>query len=214
MENLQKKSQGASTNAEKYGKLASEIERTIDMQNDNASIDTEEKVNAQPETEADEGAAEFSIGDAEIERAVRAGLSVSDARAFTSKDAFEHVLATLEKRGNDLKDGKGEKSVVEDSDDFDFPELTEDEEFDPKLVKLSSTVKKMGKLLKELNTMRKAGVSAAQGTSDSPDEGAKTPQAGRMKIARPGGVPSARREKTENDVLAEVAGVISSKFKL
>lgn len=176
-----------------------------------------------PPKDDGDGEGAFSVGDAEIERAVKAGLSVADARAFTDKGVFERVCAALEAKnapdGKISKDsGKDAKDGDEESADFDVPELTEDEEFDPKLVKLSSAVRKMGDALKamreENRTLREA-VGRSKEERDAERAAARAAAVEdrkNLRIAKPGGVPGTRKAKTEEDVLAEVAGELSSKF--
>lgn len=188
-----------------------------------------------PETEGDSTteATPFSVGDAEIERAVKAGLSVADARAFTDKGVFERVCAALEAKatppdGGEKKistDESGKKNGEggdEDSFNFDVPELTEDEEFDPKLVKLGSVMKQMGDALKALREENKSlreqfGKSEEKAALDAAKEAEKAKKLEdrkALRIAQPGGVRGQRREKTDDDILAEVAGDIASKFNL
>ena len=171
----------------------------------------------------------FEIGDAEIERAVKAGMSIADARSFKDKSAFERVCSLLEGKaapadGDASKASKDSgdkpKDGDEDSADFDVPDITEDEEFDPKLVKLGSVVRKMGDALKSLREENKAlremvgksGEDQAERERKEAEKAAALEKRKSLRLAPPGGEPGKRKEKTEDDVMAEVASEISSKF--
>lgn len=173
----------------------------------------------------------FAAGDAEIERAVRAGLSVADARAFIDRGAFERVCAMLEAKGQapgapgggKISEGSGKDGGGGDdgSADFDVPELTEDEEFDPKLVRLGSAVRKMGDALKSLreeNRSLRERLGKPGEEAPAPARGAGMPgrqeERKALRIARPGGERGRRGEKTEDDILAEVAGEVASRFNI
>lgn len=171
----------------------------------------------------------FEIGDAEIERAVKAGMSIADARSFKDKSAFERVCSLLEGKGAPA-DGDASKASKDsgdkpkdgdgDSADFDVPDITEDEEFDPKLVKLGSVVRKMGDALKSLREENKAlremvgksGEDQAERERKEAEKAAALEKRKSLRLAPPGGEPGKRKEKTEDDVMAEVASEISSKF--
>lgn len=178
---------------------------------------------ASPSTSDD---APFSVGDAEIERAVKCGMSIADARAFKDKDAFDRICTMLEARGGgDKTISKGSeekpKGGDDDSADFDVPEITEDEEFDPKLVKLGSVVRKMGDALKAMREENKS-LRAAIGKSEEEkakakgeaEKAAALEKRKSLHIAQPGGVRGQRREKTDDDIMAEVADDIASKFNI
>lgn len=240
-----KNQQGASTTAANYDTMKAEIEKSVEtMPADESTSPAEEPKNDAPAaTPAEEippkddapapeaGAAEaFEIGDAEIERAVKAGMTVADARAFKDKAAFERVCSLLEGKGAP-KDGETPPKTSTDSDDkpkdgdddsadFDVPELTEDEEFDPKLVKLGAVVRKMGDALKSLREENKSlremagkfGEEKAERERKEAEKAAALEKRKSLRIAPPGGEPGKRKEKTEDDVMAEVASEIASKF--
>lgn len=244
-EKIEKIAEGASTGGAEYDTIAAQVAKAVEEMPADASTveepekaktptgdaaETQPKEETPPETKGD-GDGAFTVGDAEIERAVKAGLSVADARAFTDKGVFERVCAALEAKNAPPADGgenKISKDSVEkpkdgdgDSADFDIPELTEDEEFDPKLVKLSAAVRKMGDALKSLreenNSLReRVGKSEEEAhNAEREAEKAKALEERRsLRIAKPGGVSGTRKEKTEEDALAEVAGIVSSKFNI
>lgn len=229
------KPESASTCQQNYDTMKSQIEKAVEEMPAEETIDAPEKpaeepkgaeAPKEPETPApkDGGAEAFTVGDAEIERAVKAGLSVADARSFTDKGAFERICSMLE-----AKNAPGDKTISKDSGekpkdgdgdsaDFDIPELTEDEEFDPKLVKLSAAVRKMGDALKSLmeeNNSLRERVGKSEERKREAEKAAKVEERNKtLRLAPPGGVKGTRKEKTEDDILAEVAGEISSKFNI
>ena len=239
---MEKNEEGASTSKHEFDTLSAEVQKAVEeMPIDASTEDPDNKGNPSGEAAdtpphndapADDkgdgdGNAAFTVGDAEIERAVKAGLSVADARAFTDKGVFERVCAALEakatatpatttSKGNEEKPKDGDGDTA----DFDIPELTEDEDFDPKLVKLGAVVRKMGDALKSLreenNALReKFGKSEeeAQKAAKEAEKAKKLEQRKTLRLAPPGGESGGKRkEKTEDEVLAEVASEISSKF--
>ena len=239
-----KNQEGASTTAANYDTMKAEIEKAVEtMQADESTSPAEEpKKDAPAAAPAEETPPKddapapkadapeaFEIGDAEIERAVKAGMSIADARSFKDKSAFERVCSLLEGKGAPAdgdaskasKDsGDKPKDGDEDSADFDVPDITEDEEFDPKLVKLGSVVRKMGDALKSLREENKAlremvgksGEDQAERERKEAEKAAALEKRKSLRIAPPGGEPGKRKEKTEDDVMAEVASEISSKF--
>ena len=114
--------------------------------------------------------------------------------------------------GEKPKDGDG------DSADFDVPELTEGEDFDPKLVKLGAVVRKMGdalKAMREENRSLRETIGKSEERKREAEKAAKVEERNKsLRLAPPGGVKGARKEKTEEDILAEVAGEIASKFNI
>lgn len=173
---MKKNEESASTSKHEYDIISSEIEKAVDM-----SIESDRQKKAEgseepaieavetPTPAAEEPAAAFEVGDAEIERAVKAGLSIADARAFKDRDAFERVMSRLEGKGDQPKegiskaDGEGDEDRVDDSPEDDIPTLPEDEDYDPKLV---DAFKRMGAMLKasmkEVRALKKAGKSAEE----------------------------------------------------
>lgn len=104
------------------------------------------------------------ITDAHIERAVKAGLSIADAKAFSSPEAFDRVVSMLEskKGGDDIPAAKKEEEV----DDFDLqlPELDPDE-YDEKII---AGFNSMGDAIKRLLGENKALTAkiASNGAAD------------------------------------------------
>lgn len=124
---------------------------------------------AEPEKGGDGGdPAPFSPDDALVERAVKAGLSLADARSFTSQDVMERVCAALEsksaKPADDPSGRDGADTAAADGEDTgidQIPELSEDEDYDPKLVSAFNGMKKL--LAAQQQTIAKllrAGASA------------------------------------------------------
>ena len=232
MEKIEKNAEGASTKGTEYAKIAAEVSKAVEQMPADVSTDKPEDANPAPADdpakqdgtppEKDGGEGDFTVGDAEIERAVRAGLSVADARAFKDKAAFERVCSMLEKNGGgkaSADNGKGGEGGGEKPLDFDVPELTEDEDFDPKVVKLGAVVKQMGGVLKSLmeenKSLREQVGKSAEGKAAAAKEAAKAAELEKrnaLRLAPPGGQRGQRKEKSEDEVMAEVASEISSKF--
>lgn len=86
------------------------------------------------------------ITDAMLERAVKAGMSIEDARTFQSAEALDRICTRLEaKPDNTEKSGKkGDAEGAEDEDDplKDIPELNPDE-YDETLVKVMGGLRKI-----------------------------------------------------------------------
>ena len=229
------KPESASTCQQNYDTMKSQIEKAVEEMPAEETIEAPEKPVEEPkgaeapkEPEApapkDGGGEAFTVGDAEIERAVKAGLSVADARSFTDKGAFERICSMLEAKnapgGKEISKDSEEKPKDGDGDsaDFDIPDITEDEDFDPKLVKLGAVVRKMGDALKAMREENKSLREAVGKSEEAKREAAKAAKVEErnktLRLAPPGGVKGARKEKTEDDILAEVAGEISSKFNI
>ena len=229
------KPESASTCQQNYDTMKSQIEKAVEEMPAEETIEAPEKPVEEPEgAEApkepeapapkDGGGEAFTVGDAEIERAVKAGLSVADARAFTDKGAFERVCSMLEAKnapgGKEISKDSGEKPKdgEGDSADFDIPDITEDEDFDPKLVKLGAVVRKMGdalKAMREENKSLREAVGKSEEAKREAEKAAKVDERNKtLRLAPPGGVKGSRKEKTEDDVLAEVASEIASKFNI
>lgn len=93
------------------------------------------------------------ITDSHIERAIKAGLSIADAKAFSSAESFERIVSMLESKngGDDIPAAKTEEQSDEDF-DLQLPELDPDE-YDEKIV---AGFKSMGDAIKRLLGENKA----------------------------------------------------------
>lgn len=166
--------ESASTQSEDFDKIISGMDDTVDRVLALAGTEQpedgsgEENINA----DADDGGksgrdpahSAFTPDDAMIERAVRAGISISDAKAIPSKEMFERLCASLESKAAPVPktdEGKGAEEGADDPADDDIPQLPTDEDYDDKLV---DAFNKMGTMLKEarkeIASLRKAGTSA------------------------------------------------------
>ena len=181
-----KNQEGDSTSSENYDIISAQIEGAVDMvlsqetknggetgdqpTGGNAGTDAGTTVQKPAgEEQPSETPTEFSASDADIERAVKAGLSVADAKSFKDKAAFDRVCAALEgkaaPKGDTATGGKpgepGKESPEENAGEFEIPTLPDDEGFDPKLV---DAFGKMGNLLKQVMKenaeLKKAGTTA------------------------------------------------------
>lgn len=109
-----------------------------------------------------EAAEPFAPDDALVERAVKAGLSLADARAFTSKDSMERILTALEATAPKT----GENNDAGGDDDFsaaaDDPFADVDlDEIDENIVKAMKAMSAQNAAMrKEIETLKMAGESA------------------------------------------------------
>lgn len=177
------------------------------MENEDQIEKTETTETETPETEEIETAAEeaFSPDDAILERAVKAGMSLADAKALPSKEFAERILGQLEK-GRTA--GVGEKPDVG-GDDFpaiDFGDLTEENGYEPNIVRsfnsLKSVIEAQAKVIKEL----RAGYSARG--KEKAVESRKN-----LILARPGG-EKPRSSSGKGDAEAQILDALRAKFKL
>lgn len=104
----------------------------------------------------------FAPDDALVERAVKAGLSLADARAFTSKDSMERILTALEatapKTGESNDAGGDDDFSAADDDPFADVDLDEIDENIVKAMKAMSA--QNAAMRKEIETLKMAGESA------------------------------------------------------
>lgn len=152
-------------------KIIAEIAEILDKEN---KVDnSEEDVPKNPET-ADGGGAEehaqtdapeaFSPDDELVERAVRAGLTLADAKGFASKESAERILSVIE-ASKKTDTGKEASAATDDPGEgqLNLPEISDEalEEIDPSvagLIKSQSAALKA--LSAEIAMLKKAGVSA------------------------------------------------------
>lgn len=100
--------------------------------------------------EADDGA--ITLDDADVERAVKAGMSIKAARSFADKGTFDEVVSLLESKTESqvgVSDGEVPAEVTDD--DFFIPDWEDEGEFDPSLVSqlkaLKSVINKQSKII-------------------------------------------------------------------
>jgi len=150
--------------------------------------------------------AAFTPDDGMIERAVRAGMSLSDAKSIPSKEMFERFVGVLEK-GN----GRSEPTNAEGGDGDEIPaldlsDLTEELGYDPTLVSKLNAIKgivdRQAKLIAKLSAGNtpKARTAAAETRRN-------------LTLARPGGETGSRKT-TPASAEAQILSELRSKFKL
>lgn len=145
----------------------------------------------------------YAPDDAVLERAVKAGMSLADAKALPSKEFAERILGALEQgkpagTKAETQDGEGIPSI-------DFSGFSEEDGYDPTLVKainsMRAVVESQAKIIKAL----KAG---------NTPKATKAIEARRnLTLARPGG-ESGKGKSTPKDAEADVLAALRSKFKL
>ena len=118
---------------------------------------------AEKPADAESDPAPFVPDDDLVERAVKAGLSMSDAKSFHSKEFAEKIISALETRNQPAPKAGAEGEETPAEAELEVPALPEDEDYDPKLV---AAFNGMGRMLKQLAKenaeLRKAGQSAAE----------------------------------------------------
>lgn len=170
--------ESANTSSEKYDKLQAEVDDALDKVLSPSTAEADETKSADVATEAvrqdeptgkqpaDADASPFKPNDEQLARAIKAGLSVSDANAIPNAEMLDRICSRLEENpasekesGTDAK-ANGEKDSA---DDEDIPQLPTDKDFDEDLVRAFN---RMSAALKEargeIASLKKAGSSAEE----------------------------------------------------
>ena len=151
-------------------KIKAEIAEILDMEEEAKEPTTEpveepkaevvEETTAEETTPSEEA---FTPDDALVERAIRAGLTLADAKAFTTKESAERILAVLEEKSTSTKGKKDDDSAEEPAGELSLPELDESvlDDLDPSI---AGFIKSQNAALKalsaEVSTLKKAGTTA------------------------------------------------------
>lgn len=151
-------------------KIKAEIAEILDMEDEVKEPTTEPveepKAEVVEETTTEETAPSeeaFTPDDALVERAIRAGLTLADAKAFTTKESAERILAVLEEKSTSTKGKKDDDSAEEPAGELSLPELDESvlDDLDPSI---AGFIKSQNAALKalsaEVSTLKKAGTTA------------------------------------------------------
>jgi hypothetical protein len=151
-------------------KIKAEIAEILDMEDEVKEPTTETveepKAEVVEETTAEETTPSeetFTPDDALVERAIRAGLTLADAKAFTTKESAERVLAVLEEKTTSTKGKKDDDSAEEPAGEMSLPEIDEAalDDLDPSIAELIKSQNAALKALSaEVSTLKKAGTSA------------------------------------------------------
>lgn len=102
------------------------------------------------------------VGDEDIERAVKAGMSISTVRSFTEKAALEQVVSMLEARREKSAEGDGGGGEDPDPDEEmpEIPDLENEDELDPSLIKGYKAMKALlAKQHEQIKTLKAGGGS-------------------------------------------------------
>jgi hypothetical protein len=153
-----------------HDKMIAEIAEILDMEEEGKKP-VEETTETSQEEVVEETAPEettsseeaFIPDDALVERAVRAGLTLADAKAFTTKEAAERVLAVLEEKSTSTKGKKDDDSAEEPAGELSLPEIDEAalDDLDPSIAELIKSQNAALKALSaEVSTLKKAGITA------------------------------------------------------
>lgn len=131
---------------------------------DTEEVEVNENVDDAKAGEADLGETDnddqpYVAGDEDMERAVKAGLPMSSVRSFADKEALLSVVALLESKQDKAAGGDESKSGGDDpdEDDIEVPDLSEDDGYDPGLVKAFAALKAQAKKQSETIKSLKAG---------------------------------------------------------
>lgn len=151
-------------------KIKAEIAEILDMEDEAKEPITEpveepkaevvEETTAEETTPSEEA---FTPDDALVERAIRAGLTLADAKAFITKESAERILAVLEEKSTSTKGEKDDDSAEEPAGELSLPELDESvlDDLDPSI---AGFIKSQNAALKalsaEVSTLKKAGITA------------------------------------------------------
>lgn len=163
-------SDGTSDNASSRDKIKAEIAEILDM-DEEGKEPTEETTETPQEEVVEETTTEettsseetFTPDDALVERAIRAGLTLADTKAFTTKEAAERVLAVLEEKSTSTKGTKDNASTEEPTSELSLPEIDESalDDLDPSIAELIKSQNAALKALSaEVTSLKKAGNTA------------------------------------------------------
>lgn len=106
------------------------------------------------------------VSDSAIERAVRAGLTFSDARSFTSEEALNRVSASIENARKPVERHETEQEEVSEDDPFaDLPKL-DPEKYEEDVVKmydgLTAVMRKQHETIKELRSTQNQALQSSR----------------------------------------------------
>ena len=159
---------GAIEKGSEGDKMRAEIAKILDGENqvkEPENKTAEETVDAPGNVEPVSGGTSakeaYSPDDDIIERAVRAGLSLEDAKGFSSKESAERILGAIEK--NATPSGKETVSENNSAAEIEIPELSDEmlDELDPSVAEfIKSQHTALKALGAEIQTLKKAGTSA------------------------------------------------------
>jgi hypothetical protein len=177
---------------------------------------------AAEETKEDTPAEPKAIDDALVERAVKAGISLSDARSFASSEVLERIVASMETKADTTDAPKGDEDNAAAGEDHDVsglpPELSEDDGYDPGIVSafnaMRSMVQKQSEVIATLSRENLAGkadsyFNSLVGTLDESvqkglDESARTNLRDKFELLV-AGYRASGQDKNIKDVFAEAA---------
>ena len=153
---------------EKKPETFEDVEDSEEEEDDEGSSNSEEEDddNKEEEDSSDDGEGDgessASVSDAELERAVKAGLSLEKARKFAAAGALDDVLEAMEASNQESEDQE-----EDDEDTIEIPDL-DPEEHDASVIavvdalrkKIENQDNKLASQRKEMQTLRESKVSA------------------------------------------------------
>lgn len=177
----------SNTNEEKSDTVATDMEslsEQIEQAIDEMDSDTHDSAPAEVSQDAETAAADIqepkaeeqkdenpapAIEDALVERAVKAGMSLADARSFTSSEVLGRIVESMEAKAPrpDAPNGDEENPAAgEDHDDSGLPpELSEDDGYDPGIVSAFNAMRSM--VQKQNETIARLSRESLAGKADS-----------------------------------------------
>lgn len=149
-------------------KLEAEIDEAIRVSFEGKKMNEEENKEVgntdeggtyKPDVVVVDSADDSKIDDTTVERAVKAGMTISSAKLFADKTSLLEVVSLLEGKTSKKEDSKPSDSGGDDpdEDDIEVPDLSEDDGYDPALVKAFAALKKMAMKQSETIKTLKAG---------------------------------------------------------
>lgn len=155
-------------------------------------------------TDGEPAADAWTPDDTTLERAVKCGMSLSEAKQLPSKEFADKMLARLEdsgaSRGSDAGGG-GEETP-----DLDISALSEENGYDPEIVRV------VGGLTKLVQQQAKALAAFQKGAKPAAAKAVDTRR--NLVLARPGGDSSRKVGTPKGDAEAQILAAMRSQFKL
>lgn len=182
----------------------------------------EESGGETPDEEEEEGSPDDSLSaitDEHVERAVKAGLSIKDAKAFTNAESLERVCEQLEAAGGDGDGGDAGESDAETSLVDSLPDL-DPEEFDERIVEGFKTMKQLirsqDEIIKGLKGQAESAEAKAEENREAAEEEARIEaekvEALKKRKAQQVNRPSGNRTVPTANVSDETAAELDRKF--
>ena len=179
-----------------------------------AKTETKTEQPAKEPVKTDDKADADKVDDAAFERAVKAGIPIEQAKAFTSKAQLEKMSELLEKKPaqeTTQTEEKATKPATETQtadDEYKLPDFPKEEEWDPKLTEYA---KKCNEVISKLNG-RIAKLEAQKAGAAAPDKFASLPEAYRPLVGESGKALSQEQQEARTKI-GNVFEVLKAGYK-